>query len=125
MNGVSPENPKSQRWREVSGVITKSEVKFRGEDYQPVIEYTYEVDGVTYKGNTVARGLITFNWEGSAARIAEKFPVGAKVPVFIDPKYPRQSALQPHVDKNLPVFIICFVGLVLLFILLLALGGTW
>ena len=122
MNQAAPASPTTSRWREVSGVITKSEVEFRGEDYRPVVEYTYVVDGVTYKGDTVARGLITFNWRGPASRVVESFPVGATVPVYVDPKYPRQSALRAHVDKNLPVFLITFVGLVVLFVLLLAFG---
>jgi hypothetical protein len=82
------------------------------------------VDGVAYKGDTIARGLITFNWKGPAARLVEGFPVGASVPVYVDPKYPRRSVLRPHVDKNLPVFLICFVGLVVLLILLLAFGRS-
>jgi hypothetical protein len=59
-----------------------------------------------------------------AARLIETFPVGATVPVYVDPQYPRQSALRPHVDKNLPAFLICFVGFIVLFILLLAFGRS-
>jgi hypothetical protein len=79
---------------------------------------------VTYRGDTIARGLVTFNWKGPATRVIEKFPVGARVPVFVDPKYPRQSALHPRVDKNLPLFLACFVGVLVLIILLLAFGDT-
>ncbi len=124
MNQAAPSSTTTSRWREVPGVITKSEVEFRGDDYLPVVEYTYVVDGVTYRGDTIARGLITFNWKGPAARLIESLPVGATVPVYVDPKYPRQSALRPHVDKNLPVFLICFVGFVVLLILLLAFGKS-
>ena len=124
MNQAASSNPTTSRWREVPGVITRSEVEFNGEAYWPVVEYTYVVDGVTYKGDTIVRGLITFNWKGPAARMIESFPVGATVPVYIDPKYPRQSALRPGVDKNLPVFLIFFVGFVVLLILLLVFGKT-
>jgi hypothetical protein len=123
MSSASPSSPDA-RWREVAGVITKSEVEFCGDDYRPVVEYTYEVDGVTYRGDTIARGLVTFNWKGPATRVIEKFPVGARVPVFVDPKYPRQSALHPRVDKNLPLFLACFVGVLVLIILLFAFGDT-
>ena len=124
MNQAATSNPTGSHWREVSGVITKSEVEFCGEDYRPVVEYTYEVDGVTYKGDTIAKGLVTFNWKGPAARMIEKFPVGATVPVFVDPKNPRQSALHSHFDKNLPIFLICSLGFLVLFILVLAFGKT-
>jgi hypothetical protein len=108
MNQAAPLGPTTSRWREVPGVITKAEVE----------------DGVTYKGDTIARGLITFNWRGPAERMIESFPLGATVPVYVDPRYPRQSALHPRVDKNLPVFLICFVGFVAVFILLLAFGKS-
>jgi hypothetical protein len=124
MNQAASSSPTASRWREVAGVITKSEVEFRGDHFLPVVEYAYVVDGVTYKGDTIARGLITFNWKGPAARMIESFPVGATVPVYVDPKYPRQSALRPHVDKNRPVFLICFVGFVVLVILLFAFGKS-
>jgi hypothetical protein len=124
VNQTAPSSPTTSRWREVPGVITKSEVEFRGDDYLPVVEYTYVMDGVTSKGDTIARGLITFNWKGPAARVIEEFPVGATVPVYVDSQYPRQSALRPHVDKNLPVFLISFAGLLVLFILLLAFGNA-
>ena len=123
MTPTSTGTPPDSRWREVSGVITKSEVEFHGEEFRPVIEYTYEVDGVTYRGDTVARGLITFNWRGPAKRMTERFPVGARVPVFVDRKYPRFSALHPHVDKNLPVFLVSFFGILILVVLLLVFGG--
>jgi hypothetical protein len=121
MNQTTPTSADSP-WREVSGVITRSEVVFRGSHYEPVVEYKYEVDGVTYRGDTIARGLITFNWKGPAARLVEKFPVGASVPVFVDSKYPRRAALQRHVDSNLPLFLICFFGVVMLVVLLLVFG---
>ena len=103
-------------------MITKSEVAYRGDDYQPVVEYTYEVDGVTYSGNTVARGLITFNWNGPAKRIVARFPVGTKVTVFIDPTNPRRAALQQNVDRNLPTFVLVFTGLLVLFVFLIVFG---
>jgi hypothetical protein len=124
MNQAAPSSPSTPRWREVPGVITKSEVEFRGDDYRPVVEYTYVVDGVTYKGDTIARGLITLNWKEPAAHVVEGFPVGATVPVYVESQYPRHSALRPHVDKNLSVFLICFVGLLVLFVLLLIFGKS-
>jgi hypothetical protein len=86
------------------------------EDYRPVIEYTYEVDGVTYIGSTIVSGLITFNWKGPATRLIKRFPVEARVPVFVDPANPRRAALQPGMDKNLPVILICVIGFLLLLV---------
>jgi hypothetical protein len=86
-------DPKA-RWREVPGTILRSEVRFDWEDYRPVVEYQYEVDGVSYRGDTIVVGpLITFNWKGPATRLIERFPVGTAVTVYVDPANPRRASL--------------------------------
>src|SRR3954467_1216488 len=82
--------PSKPTWREVSGVVLHSGVEFAGDTYLPVIRYEYGVDGVTYRGDTIVAGLITYNWKGPAERLVDRFPVGAKVPVFVDPGNPRK-----------------------------------
>jgi hypothetical protein len=109
-------NPKA-RWREVTGTILKSEVNFDWEDYRPVVEYQYEVDGVSYRGDTIAVGpLVQFNWKGPATRVIERFPVGASVTVYVDPANPRRASLQPSVDRNLPLFLITIGIFALIFV---------
>jgi hypothetical protein len=109
-------------WRQVVGTVTRSEVVFDGEDYRPVVEYKYEVDGVAYVGNTITAGMITFNWRGPATRLVKRFPVGAKVPVFVHPVNPQRASLQLGMDKNLPLFLISFSGLLIFFVLVYFLG---
>jgi hypothetical protein len=109
-------NDPKVRWREVTGTILKSEVKFDWEFYQPVVEYQYEVDGISYRGDTIVLGpLIQFNWKGPAIRLVERFPVGASVTVYVDPAYPRRASLQPSVDRNLPMLLISFGIVVVIF----------
>ena len=109
-------DPKA-RWREVRGTILRSEVKFDWEFYTPVVEYQYDVDGVSYRGDTIVLGpLIQFNWKGPATRLIARFPVGASVTVYVDPAYPRRATLQPSVDRNLPLFLIFFGIIVLAFL---------
>ena len=123
---VKPKHRTARVWREVTGTILKSEVRFDWEDYLPVVEYQYEVDGVSYRGNTIVIGpLIQFNWKGPATRVIERFPVGASVTVYVDPTNPRRAVLQPSVDRNLPLFLITFgiFALIVVAILLRA-GGT-
>jgi hypothetical protein len=115
-------DPKA-RWREVPGTILRSEVRFDWEDYRPVVEYQYEVDGVSYRGDTIVVGpLITFNWKGPATRLIERFPVGTAVTVYVDPANPRRASLQPGVDRNLPLFLIT-IGIFALIFVALLLGG--
>ena len=112
-------DPKA-RWREVTGTILKSEVKFDWEDYRPVVEYQYEVDGVSYRGDTIVVGpLVQFNWKGPAARVIERFPIGASVTVYVDAANPRRASLQPGVDRNLPLFLITIGIVALIFLALL------
>jgi len=119
-------DPKT-RWREVTGTILKSEVQFDWEDYRPVVEYQYEVDGVSYRGDTIVVGpLVQFNWKGPATRVIERFPVGASVTVYVDPANPRRASLQPSVDRNLPLFLITIgiFALIIVAILLRACGTS-
>jgi hypothetical protein len=113
---MNPESSRESKWRQVLGVITKSEVELVRENYRPIVEYTYEVDGITYKGDTIAKGLITFNWSGPANRMVNRFPVGAQVTVYVDRKNPRHAVLQPGIDKKLPIFLVVFLGILMLII---------
>jgi hypothetical protein len=107
----------------VSGTILRSEVQFDWEDYRPVIEYEYQVDGKSYRGDGIVIGpLIQFNWRGPAKRMVERYPVGSTVTVYVDARNPRRAALQPKTDRNLPLFVVSF-GAVALIIIALAVRG--
>jgi hypothetical protein len=92
--------PDNQRWRQVQGTILRSEVRFTGELYEPIVEYSYEVDGSVHKGFTVKQPLVLFNWRGPAARLVTRFPVGAAAPVFVDPTDPRKAVLLLERDSR-------------------------
>ncbi len=107
-------------WREVSGTILKSEVRWEGEFYRPIVEYRYEVAGRSYRGDTIVRGpLIQFNWKGPARRLVARFPVGASVTVYVDPANPWGASLQPGVDRNLRWVLITFGIFALIFVIVL------
>lgn len=110
-------------WREVSGTILKSEVKFDWEDYRPIIEYEYRVDGKSYRGDKIVIGpRIQFNWKGPASRLVERYPVGLKVTVYVDPHNPRRAVLQTGTDRNLMLFLVG-VGAIALIITAVAIRG--
>lgn len=118
---MAAKSPNQPRWREVRGMIVKSEVEFDWEAYRPVVEYTYEVDGVAYRGDKLVFGpLVEFNWKGPAARVVDCYPVGSVVTVYVDLINPRRASLQPGADKNLMPFLILFVAFAILFVALLA-----
>ena len=119
-------DPKA-RWREVPGTIVKSEVKFDWDDYRPIVEYQYEVDGVSYRGDAITVGpMVLFNWKSPATRVIQRFPLGASVTVYVDAANPQRAFLQPSVDRNLPPFLISIgiVSLICVGLLLRACGTS-
>jgi hypothetical protein len=109
---TEPEAQRTSQWREVTGVVLYSQVEYWSEYYRPIVKYKYEVDGVTYQGESIVKGLIEVNWKAPAARWVKRFPVGATVPVFVDPLDPRKCFLQLGRDSYFP-FAVAFVGVII------------
>jgi hypothetical protein len=104
-------------WREVSGTILKSEVSFDWEDYRPIVEYEYQVDGKSYRGDKIVIGpLVHFNWKGPASRLVARYPVGSKVTVYVDASNPRRATLQISTDRNLPLLLVSLGAMALIII---------
>jgi hypothetical protein len=90
----------SQSWSEVTGTVIASTLapvsltdRFHT-DVQPLVRYRYSVDGVQYEGQTLSFGEGWWRLFGRGRfSIQREFPVGAKVPVYYNPKRPSQSAL--------------------------------
>lgn len=100
-------------YREVIGTVQRSEVTLGGNLYRAVIEYEYRVDGVSYRGDKIKIGpLLQFNWGGPARRLVKRYPVGARVTVFVDPADAHCAYLQPRIDKGFVVFAIAFLAVV-------------
>jgi hypothetical protein len=57
------------------------------------VRYSYQFDGLEYVGDRIQAG--TFGWISAANKrdFEQRFPVGAKVPVFVDPKDPHAAVL--------------------------------
>ena len=117
---VRPQERRKPQWREVTGVVLQSEVCCDGEYFEPIVKYEYEVDGVKYQGDSIVKGLVAVNWASPADRWVKRFPVGATVPVFVDPQDPRKCFLQLGWDPYFP-FAAIFVGAIVgIFIFVLA-----
>jgi hypothetical protein len=114
------QDPRKLQWRQVAGVVTHSEVEYVSEYFQPIVKYRYEVDGVTYQGDSIVKGLVGVNWKAPAARWVKRFPVGAAVQVFVDPKDPRKCFLQIGWDPYFPfaVIFVCAVVATIAFVLI-------
>ena len=120
---------KAESWQTVSGQITASgihENHHRDSDghtqinYQPTVQYSYEVNGLTYNGGRIAFGANSFDYN-TAQGMAAKYPVGATVTVHYDPAQPGEAVLETKAAGS-KVFLI--VGIVFAVLGLFACCGT-
>ncbi|MEO3388665.1 DUF3592 domain-containing protein [Mesorhizobium sp. CAU 1741] len=80
--------------------------------YFPSIHYRYSVGGQTYLGNVVYRGKGPAG-EAAVRALVERYPAGASVNVFYDPRDPTQAVLLPEVQlKNYHAILAMTLGLV-------------
>lgn len=91
----------SARWPKATARILKSGVETRTRHFRnepettfdlPDVEYEFSVGGRTYRGARVR--LDGENMEEDAHSVAARYPVGASVPVFYDPKDPSNCMLE-------------------------------
>lgn len=64
------------------------------------VVYEYQVGGETYTANTVHTGNTAVG-PRQAQRIADRYPIGADVPVYFDPANPKEAVLEPGLPPGL------------------------
>jgi hypothetical protein len=62
--------------------------------YTPIVEYTYETGGKTYRGNRIFPGASMSYDHGTAQGIVNRYQPGAVVAVHYDPADPTQAVLE-------------------------------
>jgi hypothetical protein len=84
-----------------------------------VVQYSYEVKGERYEGNRITPGL---QWGGTGAeKVIDRYPVGARVTVYYDPKNPSEALL----ERNPPGYVLwLWVALIVLDVFLCGIGGV-
>ncbi|CCD92841.1 conserved membrane hypothetical protein [Bradyrhizobium sp. ORS 375] len=107
-----------RNWPVVEGEIVASEVSVAAThrsaddtDAKPDIRYRYAVLGKSYEGHRIrfaSPGAVT---RLQADELTGKYPKGAKVRVFYDPKHPSQSVLEPANASGTAALIALFVVL--------------
>lgn len=90
-------------WKQVTGTITRSEVVSRKgrkgkTTHRPSIGYSYSVDGKRYDGSTIHAFGIETGGQKYSQDIVGSCPVGASVPVFVDPGDSARAALRVGVQ---------------------------
>lgn len=94
--------------------------------YTPIVEYTYEIGGKTYRGNRVFPGASMSYDHGTAQGIVNRYQPGSVVTVHYDPADPTQAVLETK-SKGGNLFLIigavfavlgiigCCIGVILVF----------
>jgi len=92
------------------------------EVYQPLIRYSYNVQGALLEGDTIGnRATYTEQNSWGPKRFVSRFPVGATVPVYYNPDSPAEAVLEKTLLVN--AFGL-FVGFGVAFLALCA-AGFW
>lgn len=97
----------SKRWLKANGEILVSEVKLPQthtsddqDDARVVVRYRYGVDAKTYEGDGIKIGAQTSMMRAFAENLVARYPVGAEVDVYYDPRDPKDAVLEPHEQRS-------------------------
>jgi hypothetical protein len=86
---------RQRSWVTVSGRVVRSRVESQGEDYKADVEYAYGYQEHDYRGTRVRSFQLRYNWPQPAERVCQRYLEGAVVEVFVNPRDPTQSVLEP------------------------------
>jgi flagellar basal body-associated protein FliL len=120
---------KAESWSTIAGQVTSStmtEHRQRDSDgdshvnYQPVVQYTYQVNGLTYNGGKISFGANSFDYNTAQSKVG-KYPVGAQVVVHYNPINPGEAVLETQAAGS-KIFLI--IGIIFALIGLLSCCGT-
>jgi len=83
------------KWPYTEGKLIKAEVTYFCSNYQPEVEYSYEVDGKSYNGKRLSRLMAYGMNEAAYERQLEgiEYITENTVRVYYDPKKPKKSYL--------------------------------
>lgn len=85
-------------WPSVQGKVTGSRVSYNSSYSKtgavPYVTYVYEVNGKTYKEGHLFPGIFTVSGETSAKEVVARYPRGAEVTVYYNPKKPAEAYLE-------------------------------
>jgi hypothetical protein len=117
----------AQSWPFVKGSVLASSVESyvsvtdgrRTTLYRPVVEFTYDVQGKTYRSKQIKLGVEVSGNESYAQGICAKYPAGAGVEVHYDPANPAEAALENPTGMT---WIVAGVGVAALGVAIYALG---
>ena len=111
----------NRTWSPVQATILSSEIRKSSSSggnfghgstitYEPLVTYSYSVQGRTYKGETIAALTSSFSkGEGDSMRKGLKplpYRVGETVPAYVDPLNPERSVLVRGINPAVWIILI-------------------
>ena len=115
----------SASWLETIGIVKESKVKqgtnvlmSSDEDSEgtpvffPEISYTYQVSGMEYSSNRLTfGGKKSFSKRDYAEKVTSLYPVGSQLPVYYDPKNPKEAVVDrtAKISNMVLIFGIMFI----------------
>ncbi len=91
-------------WGHIPGVVLESRIVNTSEGYLPSIRYEYNFEGDRHE-NTMFKSMVsTSNSRSPSERVIGRYPVGAKVTVYVNPNNPSDSVLEP-MDSEVPYYL--------------------
>jgi hypothetical protein len=95
----------SADWPNVRGQVLSSDVRVSsdsegGDSYVPQVEYSYLVNDVEYRDDTIKFGENSYGRRRTAEEIANRYPVGQSVSVYYNPAEPDEAVLEPGVTAG-------------------------
>ena len=102
----------ARNWDKVEGVITVSRVDQPPQhasddlnDATPIIRYRYRVGGRDLESDRVAIGGAPMMTRVLAGKLVGRYPVGARVDVYVDPENPEHALLEPAEPRNITALV--------------------
>jgi hypothetical protein len=102
----------SKRWPKVSGTIT--EISDFGSNLKYRLQYSYSVNGNTYKNNRIIFSTSKTYIKLRAREFENKYTQNQIVDVFYNPKNPKQAVLEPGRNDGAVLVILLLFGLMIL-----------
>jgi len=105
----SSRNKAALKWPSVEGDITKSTVNSKWTTdsqghavmhHRPIVTYSYAVNGQAFTGKRIAFFSKPIDTAAQAQTICDRFPAGAKVPVYYNPANPKDAVLERITPKK-------------------------
>ena len=109
------------RWPAATGTIEESAIASEDDDLLPHIVFRYAVNGSDYRRTLEFPGGITPTREFSAEYL-RKYPAGAAVSVYYDPRDPARATLEPGLARGDWLVLAFGLGASLLGVVMLVMG---